>query len=519
MSRPIESKFITYRQDINHHDYFNKIVDERAYFEVYPNAIDYELLEPNRRQIASFAKQNIIGADGTIMRFFEKTARKTQTKARTVRWKLYTMEGDIRASFMKHYEGVATRVGKAGLSFYIGLDTPWFGPNDVLIFQNLREIPILVVSEGEPDGSIWRYEVKLFVDNYKAEFPINLVKAGDRLIQIGSIIGESTVERGNIHFGDGDTYLEFEVPMTRMGWQMKVTDDAWYASEHYRLAPMMPDGDVPSGKPGILYNTLDMKFERAVNRQMDLWLTYGRSTGRFAGRFLDGLTQNDILSGPGLYEFMESAHIYDFSVEGDSIKIFTDYLPPLWHDKVQVDDREVEIWTGTGGLLVWDRWCREADIQGVLQYPDWNYQKEDARFKGRTGIGLNARDYTSYHIQPWGKVKIKYLPFLDSDLIESRKYKNLPITSYEYIIFNFGYGDQRENSNVHILENDTFKQYGYTSGLWTPKGPRLNNPAAASFVVSSANPHENAYWYIYEAMLGLVVKDPGYIVWYRPNFG
>lgn len=514
--RPIESKFKTYQQDINHHDYFNKIVDERAYFEVYPHAVDYEMLEPNRKQIASYAKNNLIGADGTLMRLFEKSARKVKTSARTISWRLYTKEGDIRASYIKNYEGNATNVGKGGLTFRIGLDTEWFGPNDVIIFQNLKEIPLLVRSHPIPDGSVWEYEVKLLVDNYQATFPINLISGGERVIQIGSLIGEATVERGNVHFGEGDTYIEFEVPMTRMGWQMKVTDEAWYAATHYRLHPCDKEGMPDPSKSGILYNTLDMKFERAVNRQIDLWMTYGRATERFAGRFLDGLTQRDLKSGPGLYSFMESSYIYDYNVEGSSIDIFREFLPPLWNDKVDPDMREVEIFTGTGGLMLWDKWCREADIQGIIQTEDWNYEKESPRFKGRTGVGLDAKDYISFHIKPFGKVTIKYLPFLDSELIESRKYKNLPITSYEFIIFNFGYGDQRD-SNIFLFENENFKQYGYTGGTWTPKGPRLNNPAAANFAYS-ANPHENAYWYIYETMVGMVVKDPGYLIWYRGNF-
>lgn len=514
--RPIETKFKTYSQDINAHDYFNKMVDERAYFEVYPNAVDYEMLEPNRKQIASYAKANLIGPDGTLMRLFEKSARKVSTTARTVSWRLYTQEGDIRSSFLRHYEANNPQPGKGGVSFYIGLDTPWFGPNDVIIFQNLREIPLLVRSEPEPDGHVWRYEVKLLVDDYKAFFPLNLLKSGDRLIQIGSLIGEATVERGNIHFGEGDSYIEFEVPMTRMGWQMKVTDEAWYAATHFRLRPMDKEGAVQEGTPGILYNTLDMKFERAVNRQIDMWLTYGRSTSRFAGKFLDGLTQKELTSGPGLYEFMESSYIYDYSVDGGSIDIFREFLPPLWNDHIDPDMREVEIFTGTGGLMLWDRWCREADIQGIVHSEEWNYEKETPRFKGRTGVGLDAKDYISFHIKPFGKVTIKYLPFLDSELIESRKYKNLPITSYEFIIFNFGYGDQRD-SNVYILENSNFNQYGYTAGTWTPKGPRLNNPGASGFA-ASANPHENAYYYIYESMVGLVVKDPGYLIWYRPSF-
>lgn len=518
MRRPIEhNKFAVYRQDVNQENYFNKLVDEQAFFQVYPRAYDYEMLEPTKRRVAGYAKGNIIGADGTLMKVFEDNARVIKTTKRTLQWRLYTNDGDVRATFVKNYEVGELEPGKNGAIFEIGLDVDWFGPNDVIIFEGLREIPLLIRSHPEPDGYSYVYEVVLHECDLNGFFPIEYLQTGTRILQIGSFIPESTVERGNIHFSDGEAYVEFEIPMSRMGWQMKVTDEAYMAASHFKMKERCDDGSINEDRPAILYNTLDMKFERAVNRQKDLWLTYGRSTGRFASQFLDGLTEREINAGPGLYEYMESAFTYDFDVENDNIDIFRKFLPSLWNDKVDPNDRDVTVYTGTGGLILWDKWCREADIKGVLNTEEWNYTKETPRNPGRIGIGVNAQEYITYHIKPWGKITVKYMPFLDSELIDTRRYEGLPYSSYEFFIFNFGYGEG-DSSNINIVENDTYKNMGYMCGNFTPLGFRGGMNQSAMNFAYSQNPAENAFYYKYECMIGLVVKDPSYIVHYRPNF-
>lgn len=524
--RPIESKFKVYEQDVNKHDYFSGLVDERAYFEVYPNAVDYEYLEPTKRQLAGYLKGSLMGEDGTLMRLFEKDARIYNTSARYVRWTLETFENDIYASYLKNYQPNNEVPGIGGQSFNIGLDSDTLGPGNQFIFEGLREVPLRIVGEPEPDGHVWNYEVKLLSTSNRAYFDFSLIKPGTRVILLPGVIGESTVERPNMPlFGGGGTKMEFEVPMSRFGWQMKVTDLAWYAANHYKLREKSwVDGKMTDNpdmsKPAITYNTLDMKFERSVNRMIDLWMVYGRSSGQWAGRFMDDLTEREINSGPGLYEFMESSYVHDFSVKGGSIKMFAEILSSLWNNKISPEDRDIEIFSGSGGIMLWDEWARFEDIQtSVEQSEEWNYSKEEPRFKGRTGVGLNARDVIAYHVKPFGKITLRYLPFLDNSIIETRKYKNLPITSYEFIVFNYGNGDARENANVGILRNSIFKQYGYLCGTWTPFGTRLGNGgAAANRFAYSQNPSENAFYYIYEDMVGLVVKDPSYLIWFRPNF-
>jgi len=153
-------------------------------------------------------------------------------------------------------------------------------------------------------------------------------------------------------------------------------------------------------------------------------------------------------------------------------------------------------------------------VAGVLQTPDLHYGEEEGLFPGRNGVALHAKQYRAVFIEPFGLVRVHHLPFLDSELIETRRYKNLPITSYEFIIFNYGYGDGRDQ-NIYILNNPSIEQWGYSIGAWGPKGPALKNGFSS---YHNGNGRENAFYYLRDAMVGMVVKDPSYMVWYRPAF-
>lgn len=530
MATPIDfQKFTVYEENVNQDQYFNKLVDENALFHAYPMLQDVELLEPARRHVAAYAKGNIIGEDGTLMRVFEERARVLRTNKKTVRWRLYTEEGDIRASFIRNFAADAETPGIGGTIFEIGLDTEWFGPNDVIIFENLREIPLLVRSHPVPEGSSFRYEVVLLETDASHYFPMEEVGLGNRVIQIGSLIGEATVERGNIHFTSGEAFIEFEVPITRMGWEMKVTDEAHLASKNYvfestdsRVVETFKQNNMAIGtnstgenRASFLYNNLEEKFIRACRQQKDLFLAYGRSSGKFVGKNTDLITTRPLTTSPGLFEFLESSYILDHNPEANIIEFLQEYLPPLWHDKVPVDQRVVDVYTGTGGLKNWQRDAKALDVEGVVQTQDLHYGREEGFFPGRNGVALGAKQYRSVYVEPFGEIRVHYLPLLDSTLVNTKKYKGLPVSSYEYLVFDYGYGDVRD-SNMYILEREDVEQYGYSIGTWSPLGPTLNNTAARSrFHQGMGN--ENAFKYIYECATAFVMKDPSQMIYIKPT--
>lgn len=263
-------------------------------------------------------------------------------------------------------------------------------------------------------------------------------------------------------------------------------------------------------------NSLEMKFEEATNAQMDLYAVHGRSSAKYAGKFLDGITENAMMTGPGLYEYFDTSNVIDYEVEGGDLDQFLEPFPTIWNDRVPIEQRAIDIYTGTPGLKLWQKWAKRADAAGILQTPELNYGlNEQALFPGRNGVILNAKQYRAVFIDPFGLVRVHHLPFLDSEKIESRKYKGYPITGYEFFVFNTGLGDVRDE-NIYMTRNSEVEQFGYSCGTWGPLGPMLKDGMKARF--HTGNGRENAYYLIREAQMGLVIKDPGALMMFRPSF-
>lgn len=511
-----ESKFKVYEENQNQDGYFNKLTDEKALFEIYPQMGSVEELDPYLRKLAKWAKMNLNRQTSSIMDLFEGNMRVKNTSENTITYKLYTNEGDIRASLFKKYNEDAETPGIGNSRITLGFDTDWFGPNDIVIFEGFRETPFLIKTHPQPKGDHYVHELVLLDDDDQAWFPLEYLELGTRMIQIGSLIGESTINRGNVHFGEGNTFIQFEVPMSRMGWEMKVTDNAQLKASNVRLKPidkaiMMQNG---MKAPDILINTWDLKFKAACNQQKDLAMLFGRSAGRVTSKFLDGMTEKPLQSGPGFYEFAEQAIVLDWNPESNIINFITSHIPPLWNDKVAPEDRVIDAWTGSLGLMKWQKAAEALDRHGVLQTAEWNYGEADAFFKGRKGVVLNKKQYRAIYIEPFGLIRVNYLPFLDSELIESRRYQGFPITSAEFFIFNYGHGDARgDQSNVYMLKNNRVEQWGYSTGTWTPTGPAFLDVNKGRY---RSHSKENAYWMIHECAFGFLIKDTSDMIYIRP---
>lgn len=515
--KPVELKrFQVYEEFVDQKGYFNKLTTERTVFEAFPNLVDYEMLEMTMNDVPSYAKGNIIDKDGTLMRFFEKNAKVVNTDKHYINYRLAVGESDVRATILENVEPGVDKLGVNGSYFNIKLDVEWYGPNDALILEEMRELPLLVKSEPIPDGHGFIYEVQLITDDDALYLPAEYISEGIRLMQAGSFIGEGQSIRGNVTFGYDNAFLEFQIPTTRMGFEHKMTDDAYMASKNFRLEPRNSQDEPIQNMPDILYNSFEMKFLANVNYQVDLWMTYGRTAGKYVGRYLDGLTNNPLKIGPGMFQFLEAAYTYDYPVESGNLDMFSDFLQAAWHDKVDPSQRNVEIWGGTGFIRNWQEWCRQADQYGIIQEADINYSREPALFEGRAGVGINRKQYRSIFLDPWGKITVNHLPLLDSEKVETRKYRGLPITSYQALVTDYGYGTGPD-SNVHIVQNPSRNTEGYSIGTFSPLGSVIGKPELSSRFHQGLGT-ENAFKYMAEREFGFLIKDPSYMLWYRPNF-
>lgn len=520
--RPLDSKFEINRltQDKNRQIY--KTLDAAATFRVFPDIVDFAELNPVRRRVAAYSRPHIIGEDGSLMRVFEDRAAIEDMSGDYIRWKLYTENADVRSFFSKNYLDAGTKAGISEdgelESFPIGLDTDILGPNDIFVFERFRDFPFRVVSDPIPDGDVFKYEVVIQADDIDY-VELDMIDLGTRIVQTGSPIPEATERRGNVTIEGANAYVEFEVPKSRMGWSMEVTDKAWMNAEDFLLEATDPDVQRALmdevGSPNVLFSELEEKFWRATNRMIDMSLTYGRSSGKFAGQYLDDLNQRELVTAPGLYEFLESGWTDEYHVDTFNLDILRNFIKPIWLNKVDISDRVLHIYTGSGGLELVQKACRAEDIDRVDQPADLHYGMEEGYFEGRQGVVLGKKQYVGFHIEPFGTVYFHYLPFLDNTAIDNRKYNGYGYDSYQMIAFDFGYGDIRDDSNIKIIRDSSIEQYGYGIGGWGPFGPALSgNPKHAGMPTTMRS--KNSYEMIREVSLGFLIQDVSNIMFLQP---
>lgn len=518
--QPIQfEKFKVWEENINQEDYFNKLVDEKALFEVFPDMVDYEFLDQVDRSIPAYAKSNIYKKDGTLMRMFEKGAKVHNTNKHYVMWQLEVGEGDIRSTFLENVNGNKTQLGANGDTFFIKTDVDWYGPNNVLIVEGIRETPILIKSDPEVHGQGYRYVAQLWTDDDNIFITPEDISPGFQMMQAGGFAGEAQIERSPINFGMGQAYVQFSVPMNRFAFSMRMTDDMQQSSKNFRIRPLDGAGKQYENTPDILYNSFEMKFNATVNYQKDLWMTYGRSAGNYGGKFLDRVTGRELRSGPGLIEFLEASYTMDYNVEGvELLEMLSQFLHQAWHGKVEPSQRNIRIGGGSGFLKVWEKMCAKADQYGIIQTPEYNYSDEDPLFPGRKAVGVGRKQYRSIFLEPFGKITVDYMPIFDNDMVETREYNGYNINSYQAMVLDYGYGEGID-SNIVLMKNPSRENYGYVTAGWSPLGSTIGNPdIARRFTPGLENGSGNIFEYVHECEFGMLVKDPSYMLWLRPNF-
>ena len=99
MAAPTLNKFKVTEFNGNNRDFLNKLVDERAFYSVYPNVMNYEMLDPAMRKMSSNNFPTI--SDGkTLVDVFEKQAKIKDVYQDFIRWRLYMDGNDLRSDLM-----------------------------------------------------------------------------------------------------------------------------------------------------------------------------------------------------------------------------------------------------------------------------------------------------------------------------------------------------------------------------------------------------------------------------------
>ncbi len=512
--RPVDNNpFEIRRFNANKDNVMSKMADYRAIYEAYPQMKNYNLLEPAVRQVAQWTKEGLLTKGGSLLSVFEKQAKVIYDGEDFQRHKLFIEDNDLRGTIMKVDYEAGTKLGKGRQSFYIWLDVEWFGERDIILLDAAQEAPMLIF-DRESDGHLWRYEVRLMDEGYVLSDDLVV---GDRATQIGAARGEAADVRGSVNIGKDNSYIEFNTPKTQFGWEYTVTDKAWKAmkknDQFYAMFPK--DANMRKVDPMLSASMLDFKFMRATDKQIDLWLTYGKAAGKFGTVYLDRLTQKAYQLGPGFYEWMKYAMIDYFNPASFSLDYLANIMTKRWHNNVDPENRFVDFATGSLGLKWFGEAARRYGTQSSLESFEINNERHGKGFDGkRNGYIVNKKQAVGAFLPEFGEVRVHYMPHLDDDKFEKRRYKGYSIRSGEFIAMNTGFGDGA-NSNIYIVKDPNENGFGYGIGMWTPFGPANKNASAVGRWVSTEG-SKNQYKLIRDEAFTIVVKDPAAIMWLKP---
>lgn len=502
--RPINNPYEIRRYAATKQSVIAKMADKRTVWDAYPRMKDYSFLEPAVRRVAEWSKEGLLTKGGSLFSVFENAGKVVYDSCDNIRHKLYIEDNDLRATIIRKPYEAGQKLGKGRQEFSLWTDVEWYGERDLVLLDSAQHAPLIVTRAGY-DGGLWELRVKLTEEGYINADDISI---GDRLTQIGAARGEAADVRGSVHLGQDNSYIEFSTPKTKMGWEFTITDGAWKTmnrnNERYGIGDFDKEGNMTKG---LNANMLDFKFLAATDKQIDYWLTYGKSAGKFEGPYIDRLTQKAYKLGPGFYEWMQYAKNEPFNVNSFSIEWLGNIMSKRWHNNIAPENRVVDFGTGSFGLWLWEEACKRYGINSYFTTSDEFEQKAGGGFDGkRNAVILNKKQYVGAFLPQFGLVRVHYLPHLDDDKFEKRRYRGYSIRSGEFIALNTGFGDGSK-SNIYIVKDNEENGFGYGLGLWTPHGASFRNKAWASRWPTTEGT-KNIYKLIRDEAFTLVVKDP-----------
>lgn len=370
---------------------------------------------------------------------------------------------------------------------------------------------VRIVSEAPvPIDSGFQYEVVLLEEDDAAFVPEEYFTAGDYWLKTGtSTSWENRGTAGSIQFGEGFSYIEWQVPLTTMMWEFEVQGEAHRQYGNLEISRCDDEGRPIPGESRIT-NYHEARAMAQIDYEKELFLTYGSKTEHL----IDRNTGDQISTGPGLFAYLEEGNVMPYSPETQSVDFIAEQIEALWFDRVPTQNRELLLLTGQAGLKIFNEWVTEKFGNTAATY-GWDFVLQTRRpfdvASGRKGFAFSPPQFTEYQLPTFGNIKIAHWPILDNTRINGVTYPGsiYPVSSYEFIAFNIGFGEP----NVKFLAREDNKIESYFPGLWSPLGATgTDNP-----MFKSPSYWRESYKWVKSESFGVVLIEPGTTLHFRPN--
>lgn len=439
-----------------------------------------------------------------------------------VQWRVYgqpdhrcMMHGDANLP-----EEECAYLGLNGSTFKVWVDHDVYSALDVLAPVNNKNFQMVVQSDyATPFKGGFTYDVVLLDNDPEAHFERYLFEAGEYLLKMGSLQSwEEIGSFGSIQMGETFSYLEYRVPLTTGAWTFEIEGEAHRRSKNITIVGCDDIGVGPNGEQvpmGInsagVTNYFETKAKMQIEAEKELMLMYGR----YSEGMLDPKTLKEITTSPGIMEWFEYGNEVRYNPKVNSLDFISEIMEGLWEDRIPTDGWDLELMTGKGGLKLFSQWVAEkfGDLATVMNY-DFVLQKRTAfdNNYGRDGYAYVPPQFVEYVLPGYGRIRVAHWPVLDDQKINGVKFpgSNLPVSSYEFIALDSGFGEP----NIQKLVRRDNDYTGYNVGWWSPYGAvNEKNPVYK-------NPDINIgdrYRFYHRESFGILVMDPELLIRFRPN--
>lgn len=509
--RPNVSKFNIYQESTKADKYWANLADENILLYTHAHARPFVDLTEAVMSYVSTSAPSLVDKKTPMMDYLKKSGRTREIDADVVRWRLKGT-GEVQAIAVENLNPGVTTPGIMNSEFNIKLDVDWFVEGDILAPDVAKECQVVI--QGLPigdsiNGHIYPVQIVDYDDNHY--FPPELLEGNLRWIKLGSAYGEASRGYGSTIF-KGMSYIEFESSLTDWGKSVEVTNKAHQLNLRLQAADV--HGKPISDYPDQIISEIEANFIAEGKWEKELLCYYGRSAGK---SIIDTTSQHYRRIGPGLLEFLEDGNVIPYPTGGGSIDMFVDYLQSIWFDRVPPERRNITVLTGQGGLTQWNNWVTAKFAVDPIR-KDFNTFVGDGKSyqpANYKGLKYPTAYFTEYNIFPFGSIRVEHSPLLDNTYLNgsvTHPETGLPLSSYEYIILDYGMGNG-VNSNIELLKRKDSEVYTFDCGTWCPLGPI--NGAAGRGGFKSSGPQRSYQLYATDT-LGIRVKDVTLTAWFKP---